>query len=512
MVKLPTVIKKNFRILIRSKSSGLIIFLGPLLLILLVGTAFNTSSFYNIKVGSYSSDYNELADSIILKLQEDQYVVTKITEEKDCIDGVKKGFFHICIVFPPNLNVEESPNVDIYVDNSRSNLVYAVKSAILSKVTSRSQELSKDLTSIVVQQLENAKNSLQEKKAVLTDLKNINEGFTSELLTMESEMSAMTDVLTETSVFAQIENKTSIIKGDTNDTREFTELNNLVSSLGNTISVIKASNKNINNAMTGMKSNSIDLGSELADLERTSNRVVSDIEAIQVRDVETLVSPIKTTTQPVSTEKTHINYLFPTLIMMVIMFVSLLLSSITVIREKISSAYFRNFISPTGGVTFVLANYVTNILIILIQLTIVFIVMAVMQPGLISTMANVSIAVIIITTAFILVGMIIGYLFSTEETATVGAISLGTLLLFFSNTIIPIETLSTSIQNIVKYNLFVISDNILRQLILFNSNLSSILPEIYSLLVYIVISGLLIAFIYRFSTEIYNIKKHLKGK
>ena len=134
-----------------------------------------------------------------------------------------------------------------------------------------------------------------------------------------------------------------------------------------------------------------------------------------------------------------------------------------------------------------------------------------LNPALSSTVVNVSLALLLITTTFILLGMIVGYLFSSEETATIGAISLGTILLFFSNTIIPLETISSGFKELVNYNIFVIGESILRKLILFESSLSGVKNELGILAVYILVFALLIVIIYRASSEIYNIKKHLKG-
>jgi len=194
---------------------------------------------------------------------------------------------------------------------------------------------------------------------------------------------------------------------------------------------------------------------------------------------------------------------------MVVMFVSLLLSCITVIREKISSAYFRNYISPTKAVLFIFATFLTNIFIIIMQLAIVLIVMLFIQPDLSNTLLNMGAAVLIITSSFILLGMIVGYVFNSEETATIGAISLGTILLFFSNTIIPLEALPAGLQRIVDYNMFVVSDSILRDIIIFGTGLKDSIPEIQILLIHIAAFILAIAAIYNVSSKMFNIKKYL---
>ena len=69
MNKLFTLIKKNFKLLIRSKSSALVILVGPLLIMMLTGLAFNNTNIYNINIGIFSEGYTNLTDSFIEKLQ-----------------------------------------------------------------------------------------------------------------------------------------------------------------------------------------------------------------------------------------------------------------------------------------------------------------------------------------------------------------------------------------------------------------------------------------------------------
>jgi ABC-type uncharacterized transport system permease subunit len=75
---------------------------------------------------------------------------------------------------------------------------------------------------------------------------------------------------------------------------------------------------------------------------------------------------------------------------------------------------------------------------------------------------------------FILLGMLLGYLFNTKQTVTLSAISTGILLLFFSNTIIPLETLSSKVREIISYNPFLLSENMLKKILIFNSTFSGI--------------------------------------
>jgi len=514
VVKLLEVIKKNFKILIRSKSSGLIILFGPLLLILLVGTAFNTTAFYGIKIGSYSDNYNELSDSILQKLEQDQYKISKTKSEDDCINGVKTGAYHICTIIPASLEISDSAEnaIAIYVDQSRLNLVFAIKGAIMERVGESSKEISESLTSIIVNELEISKDKLKEDTSILMKLKGSNELFTSNIYRIETELAGIDLSLTSTAT-AEILNKTKELKeqlaaAQVDDTRKVTEIEDLTNLLREQLDTLSGASKLVSEIVPQIKENAIAESSQIVEIERTANRIISNIDAIAVKDVDTLVSPIKTSVNAVSAERTHVNYLFPTLIMMVVMFVSLLLSSITVIREKVSRAYFRNYISPTKAVLFIVATYLTNILIIVMQLAIVLAVMLFIQPELSGTILNMGAAILIITSSFILLGMIIGYVFNSEETSTIGAISLGTILLFFSNTIVPLETLPSSIQRIVDFNMFVVSDAILRNIVIFETGLKASLPEIQTLLIHIVVFIIIIAAIYNVSSKMFNIKKY----
>ncbi len=67
--------------------------------------------------------------------------------------------------------------------------------------------------------------------------------------------------------------------------------------------------------------------------------------------------------------------------------------------------------------------------------------------------------------------MFIGYSFRSEETSILAAIGVASLLMFFSNTIFPVEAISASLKNIAVYNPLVITDSLLKKMILFDSSL-----------------------------------------
>ena len=71
------IVVKNLRLVLRSRTSALIVLLGPLLITFLVGASFNTSSIYDIRIGTYSSQYTELTESLLTELTDKQFTVVK---------------------------------------------------------------------------------------------------------------------------------------------------------------------------------------------------------------------------------------------------------------------------------------------------------------------------------------------------------------------------------------------------------------------------------------------------
>ena len=136
MFSLTKIIKKNFKLLIRSKSSALIIILGPLLVIFLVGVAFDNMNQFSLDIGTYSEGYSDLTNSFISKMEAKEYNVNKIKTKEECIELVKQGRQNTCIVFPRDMTIEsETTNeIEFHVDNSKINLVWMILDTLSGEV------------------------------------------------------------------------------------------------------------------------------------------------------------------------------------------------------------------------------------------------------------------------------------------------------------------------------------------------------------------------------------------
>ena len=474
MIKIFEIVKKNFLLLVRSKTSALIVLFGPLILMLLIGFAFNTSSLYDIKVGTYSSGYSELSNSVVDKLKDDKFIVLKMESEESCIDKIRSGDIHVCTIFPANLNVKSSDKITFYVDKSRLNFVYIILDRISSQIATKSTELSTALTNRLLSSINNANEKLDTSKKISGDLESVKGDL--------GKIDATYTVANFSDLRAEAKRVANI--SSTSDTK--------------ILSLIKDAETNYNGISskldtisTSVKTVTTTLGGNIntaKELETSIKTVKDDINSIEIKDVSRIVSPISTEIKPISAESTNLSYTFPTLVLLVILFAGLFLGSTSVMEEKTSKAYFRNFITPTKDILFVISQYLSNVMIILLQLLIIFAVMLLITKASLSAtlLLNVFIILFLTGSVFILLGMVIGYLFKSSETANLGAISLGALSLFFSNTILPIETLPGTLREIVQFNPFILGETSLKKIILFNENLSGVWLQVAILFAFVV--------------------------
>ena len=100
-----------------------------------------------------------------------------------------------------------------------------------------------------------------------------------------------------------------------------------------------------------------------------------------------------------------------------------------------------------------------------------------------------------IASIFIFIGMIIGYLFNTKQSVSLASISLAIILFFFSNTLLPLEIMSSATRKILLYNPFVIGESIIKKMLLFGSGLGEIAFYMYVLggIIFVTMIGAILA-------------------
>jgi ABC-type multidrug transport system permease subunit len=207
----------------------------------------------------------------------------------------------------------------------------------------------------------------------------------------------------------------------------------------------------------------------LAEIKRSLGGVKESLDGIDAITPEAIVKPFDTRIESVTGARRQFDFLFPSLLALVIMFVSILAASTIVMKEKGSRAYFRNLIMPAPTFIFFTGVVLTSIILALIQIVvIIFIGVVAFNIDLFSNFGLLVLSLLLSICFFSFLGLIYGFMFNSEETTTLISLISGVILFLFSSIIIPIESMDPALASIAHFNPFVLSEQLLRQSLLFN--------------------------------------------
>lgn len=580
-MKLLKIIKKNFKVLFRSKFASFIVIFGPLLVILLIGFAFENFNSYKINVGVFSETYSDLSKSYIVEMSDSSnFQVIKYLTKEECINEIKFGGIHTCLIFPNDFSLStENNTLNFHVDPSNINLVWMVIDEVSKKIDSSSSKVSLNLTQDIMSRISYSKNKTAQINQILnsfeseiddtvqlvdmsiddvSDLKfEVSDVSTSSLST-SSAQSEITSLYSKADSAADdtLDLISDIQDSDTwsqlNSTQE-NELDNLLDSAQSAADTIKVTiQKDYNdsiNALSSLTQNIASLGDDLASIQnmiesvqltrddvldnldalnlkltdfsnlvsnikQNSNEIQTSLSGIQITNAKSIVSPISTQIIPVTDEgEQHVNYLFPALLVLIIMFISLLLSSLNIVMEKNSRAYFRNFVTPTSDGVFLFGAIITNFIILIVELLLILLVTYLaFDSSIFNNIGVTSIILLLSCSFFILLGMIIGYLFSSEEGAILGTISISSILFFISNLVLPVDALPNSIKFFVNLNPFIITSNLLKRSLLFHVSLAELSSKLIFFSYYVLGAMILLFLVQKLTKLKFVYHNNLKNK
>lgn len=541
--------KKNLKLLVRSKSSGLIVIFAPLLLILILGLSYNTADKYGINIGVHAIAFNDDVNSFITTLQEEEFKITKYdTSLESCINDLKLGMVHTCISLPESFKVEGNIQKEItfYVDPSKINLVWMVQQTLEKKLNLKSGEISKELTQDILNKLTDTKTKVDGEITEVTGINDKNKAASAGAGTASAGLKSL-DVVPpantyDTSIIAAIKTNltdslnvglnaigdaksaipnnedgspsaaeeklvsaTKVLKGAlemlSNNTGNvsYPALEAMITSLQADFTAAKtkldAANTQIQSTTANLDSIKASLDQAVASLDNVNSvltQIQTNLASQKVTEAGVISSPISVKIEQVAANKTYLNYLFPTLIILVIMFASLLLGTTLVMMEKNSPAFLRNFFLPIRKVTFVISTYLTNLILIIVQLIIILGLSMIFIPDLYMQLPAMILVLFLAASTFTFLGMALGYLFVSEETAILASISLGSLLLFLSGAIFPLEGMATVVRKVVAFNPFVIAEKMVKEIFLFSTPLNLLWMDLLILLSFVIVLFLVI--------------------
>ncbi len=510
--KMYFMIKKDLKLLLGSKFSAVVFLILPALVLLLVCFAFNTNV-YNIKITTYAESYSNLTEEIIGNLSVG-YVLEKSKTKEDCIEAVKFENSHVCAIFPKDLSIETSnESIEIYVDESRSDIANFISSQIKSKLRKKAKEIGMGFVEDIINVVEATSVTIVKEKSSINDIKSKIGQIKNRLRNIESDLSSIDfsySLVNTQEIYDELEDlkdEENLSESDISDLKAKIEnlknaYNSLISKFGNVKSSVSNNKNELSNEISNIEINLKKFDEIHKDLQDLEN----EINNLKVKTPERIISPINMEVRSVSPKQSYIFYKFPSVIMFLLTFFGILMGSITVVREKISKAYFRTITAPTNDVWFILSAFLSNLIVTAIQIILMIGVALAFFKERYIMFGHSSVILLLVSSFFIFCGMLLGNIFSKEETAILFSICISSIFLFFSNTILPIETIANkTIALIVKFNPFVIGEKIVKWFVFFGWNYAIVKNYIFMLLSYIAIFFAL-CFIVR------NINKYIAKK
>jgi hypothetical protein len=335
----------------------LVIVLGPLMIMLLVGFAFNNTAVSKLTVGYYTNGTTELTSSFVKVMAENpSFLLINYSSAEQCVDMIEQGKVHLCVIFPNDFRLEnnKSNELQFYVDQSRINFVYSIIDSVSSKLDVTSTQLSYQMTNDLIVVITDTKKSHDLQLASLVKLKTALNDASSKLAIAQSKLDKMdfsgteidmdgvttgVSTLSDSVDILNSASKEIIEAGDaitpfdecSNVTLcdvfedELTSFKNVVNgnstdesltTLLESLDTLSSDVDTLNARLIQIKSATGDSSGDIADNIKTLTAIKTSVDelktsiesnnakinSLKITNAESIVNPIKTTIKPVSTK------------------------------------------------------------------------------------------------------------------------------------------------------------------------------------------------------------------
>lgn len=228
-----------------------------------------------------------------------------------------------------------------------------------------------------------------------------------------------------------------------NYTREISHINESIIDIQTAILTLE----DVMNRSANVSSQMGNLSSEITnssgilifEIDRTKD-VLRDIIA---RSPTAVAAPIKLESQSVFPDKSQLDFLLPGIISIVLMFISFLLSSITIVQERAKKTLIRTLLTPLSLEEFIIAKTAALILIAMLQgiimIIVAFIFYNVVVPF--SLWDELFLVILVYAASFIGIGMAVATFAESENTAMLASLVLSIPMLFLCGLFFPFETM-----------------------------------------------------------------------
>ena len=520
MFKTIPLIQASLKEFIRNWKSIFLLIVVPLILIIIIFISFNPTGIQKIPVGiiftSVDSNYGEFKEAVSSFL-----LVSEFRDLDSCLVDLKRYNQYVCIEI---LKVKDSSYIlDVYFDNTREPIIWEIISRIENAVDLLQKQKTKDVASDFLSKFKLILNNIGD---VRSNLGRINEGMDDHIGMIDKPITDLYNTKTDISnVFYSIDNELNSINADVYTAGKWVGppaivyLNNInngvvrsrsLSSRGRTdlsgIDSAASDLYNIKNNLVGYKSSLNSAEDDILNME-------DEIRKISNIDPETLVNPIvirnTPTYIPEISEKLKIKYadgegsevekivrgvnlislqtIFPVVLVLLIMFLSLLISSFMCLTEINSSANCRIRLVKSIFTHEFISIYLSSFIIIFVPIFCVLLLgnYLFMIP-LFENFGLVFLLLFFISSVFIFIGMGLSYLFKKESITLLISTFILVFLIFFSGFLLPIERMGRLPGLFASNFPGKIGLSALNKVVFYGQDFSSVLKDINLLMVWFV--------------------------
>lgn len=518
-MKIYNIFKKNIKIVSRNWSYFVVLFVCPILLILISGIMLNSNDFNNLRVGVINEDpnydlnlenlrntidYDSLADCLYDLTNQKNSVCFHITKRAETTQ--------IDVYLDNTKKIIEYYAKQFILDNvlsEQTQTFYRTSEELNAKLTVYSNSISD-----AKRELEEAITELDDQERTLTEYRNnlgvIRSDFDSvywPIKNMEPTIKTLKNNFNQNK--QELQNSISNFRNQKQNLQSnIASTKNFLSSkltpadysyVSQNLDAVSVSLNQVDSSLAGVEQiyyspelstviNNLDLIiANLDAIKETLDKLDSDLAlAIQrtqnskakirsfIVRLNEVSSEMGTISKSLKQDKVNLEFknafeissdpvflAFPILVTIIITFTSLVLSNMFILKQVNRPSYLRDLITPTKDIHFLIADYLTNLFFVSVQVGILFLIGFYWFNLPLEIIYVFVISIALAASVLIFMGMSLGYVVKQQNLSILLTISLVMLLFIFSDLIVPSVLSGPIIKFFVELNIFVILNKIL---------------------------------------------------
>ena len=461
---------KDIHAFLRDYRSFMLLFITPILITILVGSLFMSSGAKDIPIIVCTERQNNIYNNTISLINNSEVFIIneKVGECKEYIeDRLGAGAVRAGIIVP---EIEIGSTIEIYVDNTKpigaylhsyfnlisrdisNRLINAYISDALWSMESSDYEISQMESAInsfdsdmakIQNEIADAKSYQSSLGIKINIMKGSADNIESEALTLRNNVNAMRVIASDLG-YSEIVTNIDLVIPQINTIESEAESISASTTLSDSLQ-IDESLYVIDSSVT-----------ELRDGMKTIKSNINLIKAIlsQIRtEIPEYSNPVKTQVIGFFGDKSYINFIFPSILIMIVMWMATFLSSINFIRQKSRGILRRIYVSPmsTRSITFekIIANTIISLIPLPFILGISFFILGIEMSLMNAVFVFLASALSVVV--FAIIGLIIGSFSKTETTAILGSLIVIIPLMFMSGAFYPVEAFPDTIKMFTEF-------------------------------------------------------------